>query len=371
MRKLASIRTISDISPIENADAIEVATVDGWKVVTKKGEFKVGDRCVYIEIDSFLPEGNPAWQFLVDKSGINYNGKRGHRLRTVKLRGQLSQGFLVSLNKLSDVIVNIDGEQKRFCDIDWSIEDDVTEFLGIEKWEQPIPASLAGQVEGAFPSFISKTDQERCQNLVHEIFHENKDCKYEITIKLDGTSCTIYHFNGKVGVCSRNYELKINEENIKSGNSYVKIAIDSGLLDHLPKLGNYAIQGELMGPGIQKNREKLNSHKLFIFDIFDIDNHRYLTPSERYEFFNKLMELTNNGNGIVDHVPILRFNVSHEQVAFKSLQDLGINNIDDLLEFSNGPSLNNKTREGLVFKSEDAKFSFKVISNNFLLKEES
>lgn len=103
-RRLATFRTIDDLSPIEGADLIEVATIGGWKVVVKKGEFKVGDGCVYFEIDSFLPDGVPAWQFLVDKQGREFEGVRGHRLRTVKLRGTTSQGLVLRLDQVFKIV---------------------------------------------------------------------------------------------------------------------------------------------------------------------------------------------------------------------------------------------------------------------------
>jgi RNA ligase (TIGR02306 family) len=113
-RKLVTVRQIYNLEPIDGADAIEVATIEGWKVVVKKGEFKVGEQCVYFEIDSFLPEGNPAWQFLVDKQGREFEGVRGHRLRTIKLRGVLSQGLALPITSLLKV-VEVDG--KRYIDL--------------------------------------------------------------------------------------------------------------------------------------------------------------------------------------------------------------------------------------------------------------
>lgn len=381
MRKLVTIRTISNISPIDGADAIEVATVDGWQVVVKKGEFNVGDECCYFEIDSFLPDGNPAWQFLVDKQPREFEGKRGHRLRSIKLRGQLSQGFIVPLNalegqgatSLSGILFNLEVEAKIAGLPFNKFNVDLSHYLGVVKWEAPIPAELAGQVEGPFPSFIPKTDQERCQNLINEIFIENLDSDYEVSMKLDGTSCTIYHNNGKFGVCSRNWELKINDEN--KHNTLVRIAHDTLLNAELPKLGNYAIQGELMGPGIQGNREGLKQHELFVFDVYNIDEKRYLTPKERMSFVDELQRRTMCGAGRVWHVPLLDdsgvFNTDPLAVRSpKTLPLLGIGNVKQLLDFAEGPSLTHKIREGLVFKRTDGKFSFKAIATGFLLKEE-
>lgn len=109
-RKLVTIRTVSDINPIDGADNIECLTVDGWKVVSQKGNFQIGDPCVYFEIDSFLPDGNPLWQDLVDKSQREFEGKKGHVLRTVKLRGVPSQGFAIPLHKVLDIVTK-DGQK--------------------------------------------------------------------------------------------------------------------------------------------------------------------------------------------------------------------------------------------------------------------
>lgn len=369
MRKLVTIRKIADINPIPDADLIEVATVDGWKVVVKKGEFTVGDVCLYFEIDSFLPDGNPAWQFLVDKQPREFEGVRGHRLRTVKLRGTLSQGFVIKPQTLSQgsliggssldsIILNLEAEAQQ-AGVPFDIHDiDFAPFIGVKKWEAEIPTELAGQVAGSFPAFISKTDQERCQNIVNEIFVDNIDSRYEVSLKLDGTSCTIFHNDGKMGVCSRNWELKINEEN--ANNAFIKIMKGLGIDRILPTMGNFAIQGELMGPRIQGNREKFDQLELFVFDVFDIDAHRYLNPSERARFVDKLT-LESDGSKTIKHVPILFQDVT--------LQQLGINNIEQLLAFAEGRSISHHIREGLVFKRSDGQFSFKAISNTFLATE--
>lgn len=388
MRKLATLRKIAELQPIPDADLIETAIIDGWTVVVKKGEFQVGQLALYLEIDSWV--STEIAPFLSKgKIPREYMGISGERLRTVRLRGQISQGLLLPLSaiweKLVDTAVDMHPTNwesfigiveekwhafKEFREVDYS------ERLGVVKWEAPIPAELAGQVEGPFPTFIPKTDQERCQNLINEIFVDNLDSEYEVSMKLDGTSCTIYHFNGKFGVCSRNWELKINDEN--KHNTLVRIAHDTLLNAELPKLGNYAIQGELMGPGIQGNREGLKKHELFVFDVYDIDKQRYLTPKERRAFISNIQNITFNGAGKLWHVPLLEKdgcswtldagivgNCKH----FK-LRDLGILNIKDLLSAAEGLSLNHKIREGLVFKRDDGAFSFKAIANNFLLKEE-
>ena len=173
---------------------------------------------------------------------------------------------------------------------------------------------------------------------------------FEVTLKLDGSSCTVYHNAGLVGVCSRNIDLKLEQE----GNSFVDIAKSTGLLKALIDLNeNLAVQGELMGPGIQGNKEGFDSHKLFIFDIFDIDNQCYLVWADRMEAIQKLRNLGYTG----DIAP--SFGVG----------PLESGNIEDLLNMAEGKSINAKEREGLVFKRTDGEFSFKSISQKFLLNE--
>ena len=329
-RKLASIKRITEIRPIEGADAIECAIVGGgWPVVVKKGDFSAGMLALYLEIDSFVPyELAP---FLSKgKEPREFNGVKGERLRTIKLRGQLSQGLLLPVPDRSTLagIVSEEGA-------------DLTDYLGIQKWEKPVPACLQGMMRGSFPSFLRKTDQERVQNLDGQIdFSE----QYEVTVKLDGSSMTIWFKDGDLGVCSRNVDLKLDQE----GNTFVDVAKK---IVGEARLENIAIQGELMGPGIQGNRENLKEHEFFVFDVWDIEEQRYYTPEARSTFCYMYG---------LNHVPVLEAN--------KSLDSLGIMSIEDALAFAEGPSFNHKVREGVVFKREDGGFSFKAISNTFLLK---
>ena len=348
MRKMASIRSIDNIEPITDADSIEVATVGGWKVVVKKGEFKTNDLVVYLEIDSWVPTSLAPF-LSKGKEPKVFNGVKGERLQTVKLRGQISQGLLLPI----DCTTISDGEGNV---ISVSEGDDVTEFLGIQKWERPLPTQLQGQAKGNFPSFIRKTDQERCQNLQKNIFVDWKDLEWEISLKLDGSSLTGYYNNGETGICSRNLELMDNDEN--SGNSFIQTFNSSGLKDAIKSIGrNVAVQGEMMGEKIQGNRENLTGTILFIFDVFDIDNQQYMTPQDRLEFINLLFKNGYTG----DIAPILN--------SKTTLHNIGISNITDLLSFADGESINNLVREGVVFKCvTNGDISFKAISNKFLLK---
>lgn len=338
-RKLARIAEITDIKPIPDADAIECAVVEnGWNVVVKKGEYQKGDIAIYCEVDSWVP--HELAPFLSKgQEPREYNGVKGERLRTVKLRGQISQGLLLPI------------DLTFFRDPGT----DVTQTLGIQKYEPPIPAQLAGDIKGAFPSFIPKTDQERCQNLHDEIFTEHYEEEYEVTIKLDGTSCTIYYKDGEVGVCGRNWELKETE-----GNTLWRCAREQGIIQGLEKLGrNLAIQMECIGEGIQGNPEKIKGQRLYPFDVYNITDGVYMKPDERYQIFGELIYTYGSD---IEHIPI----VDHcYRVTDK------VSTIDELLEFAEGSSLNRQTkREGLVFKSLDSDFTFKAISNKWLLKND-
>jgi RNA ligase (TIGR02306 family) len=342
-RKMVTINPVVEVKSIPGADLICAYRVKGWWVVDQVGKYNVGDLVLYAEIDSWIP--HVIAPFLSKgKEPREYNGVKGERLRTVKLKGQVSQGLILPMNLLDSTEYD-----SYLPDLAETI--DVSDFLNVQKWEAPIPANLRGQMKGNFPAFIRKTDQERCQNLVHDIAQAYQDqVHFEVSLKLDGSSCTVYHNAGLVGVCSRNLDLELEQE----GNSFVEIAKSTGLLKALIELNeNIAVQGELMGPGIQGNKEGFDSHKFFIFDIFDIDNQCYFVWADRMEAIQKLRNLGYTG----DTAPAL------------GLGPLESGNIEDLLEMADGPSINAKVREGLVFKRTDGQFSFKAISQKFLLNE--
>jgi RNA ligase (TIGR02306 family) len=339
MRKLATIRKIDNIRPIEGADAIECAVVGGWTVVIKKGEFKVGDLAVYLEIDSWVPHELAPFLSKGDGPSV-FNDIRGERLRTVKLRGQVSQGLLLPISILENLIY-IDGTK-------FQVEEgaDASEFLSITKYEAPIPAQLAGDVRGMFPTKIPKTDQERIQNLTVELEEwKAKALSWEVTEKLDGTSMTVYVDGDDEGVCSRNLNLKENESN-----SLWRVAKSDQLIEKLRSTGrNLAIQGELVGEGIQKNMYKLKGQHFFLFDVYDIDRGVYLNPVERRTLASKLD---------IGHVPVL-----------KEDEVLEVCNVEHILKWAEAKALmGGADREGIVFKCNEHEVSFKAISNKFLLK---
>ena len=329
MRKMATVRVIDSILPIPEADSIECAVIGGWNVVTKKGEYQPGDLAVYCEIDSWIP--HELAPFLSKGEPKEYNGVKGERLRTVRLRKQLSQGLLLPLVCLGRLIVK-EGT-------------DVSEELGIRKWEAPVSPQLAGQVKGTFPSQIPKTDQERVQNLKREL--ENYDSVlFEVTEKMEGSSMTCYLIDGEFGVCSRNMDLKRDENN-----TFWKVAIEEDIEQKLRAYGadNIAIQGELIGPCIQGNIYKLLSHHFKVFDVYDIQEGYYLLPEDRKTFVDAIG---------LKHVPVLGTHLLVDP------------DIDSILLAAEGKSLlnPNQEREGIVCKTMYSQFSFKAISNKYLLK---
>lgn len=342
-RKLATVRKITDTQPIEGADAIDVATVDGWKVVVKKSEFNVNDLCIYFEIDSWVPA--TIAPFL--NKGRTYNGVEGERLRTKKLRGQISQGLVLPLNVLQEV--------SSFDSILLEEGFDLTTILGVQKFEKPLAANLRGVARGNFPSFVHKTDQERIQNLKKEFENwKSTNEQWEITEKLDGSSMTVYLNNQVFGVCSRNLDLKETEDNSLWQVSR-KLNLEEKMREVSGGYKNFAIQGELVGPGIQGNKYGLKELDFYVFDVFDIDTQEYLPPAERLVLIDKVMKLK--------HVPV-----------FDYIYVLDDNDtIDSLLTFADGASVigNKSAREGLVYKNmNNSHKSFKTISNKWLLKNE-
>lgn len=353
MRKLATIQIIKELNPVPNSDNLEVATILGWKVVVRKGEFQPGDKCVYCEIDSVLPD-KPEFAFLSPKK---------FRIRTCRLRGQISQGiaFPLDLTKLYKEREKPIGTKLCFngeC-IDVEEGTDVTEFLGITQYIPQIPACIAGQVKGVFPNFIPKTDETRVQ-VLQDVLTRYKGTPCYITEKIDGSSVTYYVKDGEFGVCSRNLELKEDDKN-----AFWEYAKKVGLKEKMLSKGvNFALQGELIGSGIQKNNLKIPEKSVLFFNAFDIDKYKYL-DFEQFVIFIKELKL--------EIVPILDTNF------------ILTDNIDELVKLSIGTSkLNPKVyREGIVIRPlqetvdlqmaqglQNGRVSFKVINPEYLLAYE-
>ncbi len=329
MRNLASVQIIKSIENIENSDTLAVATINGWKVVVKRGEYKVNDMVIYCEIDSWIPHELAPFLSKDRKIPREYNGVIGERLKTVRLRGQISQGLILPTSILN---------------IDFKLEDDVTEILNIQKWEPPIDLKMKGESRGNFPSQIPKTDETRIQNFRDYSILLNQ--KYHVHEKLEGSSITIYKIDGEFGVCSRNMNLKENNEN-----KYWYATKKLNLIEKLKDYDNIALQGELLGPGIQGNIYELSDYEIYFFNVYNIQTDEYFSELASFEFLN-LLELKK--------VPLIAENFELPK------------NIDTLIQLSDGESrLNSKvSREGLVYRNADSeRISFKVISNNYLLKQ--
>jgi len=406
-RKLVTVRQITSIEDIPGADLIKKAMVEGWPVVVKAGEFKVGDLCVFFEVDSYLPMSDERFKFL-EKNAINWNDIPGARLKTIRLRKQLSQGLALPLDAFPEIIDHLIGLGIGKSEVEKIRDINFTGLLGIMKWDKPVNAQLAGMAKGNFPTFLRKSDQERCQNMGSQIFgydetfspvpaeavaamsqedkdaaiaagrmrmtgdvlqfvrppQASRDTRYEVTLKMDGSSMTVYRYGAGgeplEGVCSRNLDLKMEGND---DNAFVQMA-NSGILQVLRSVGqDIALQGELMGPGIQGNREGFKTNRFFVYNIFDIDKGEFMTPRERKSLVAKMNSIARveNINVVIEHVPTLHFGVT--------LEELGIKNMDELLQFAIGPSMNNNVREGLVFKAMDGSHQFKAISNLYLEQE--
>jgi len=337
-RKLATIRKITNITPIDGADKIELATIDSWKVVVAKDvNHKVGDMVIYCEIDSFLPI-KEEFEFLRKSSYKKMSdGTEGFRLKTIKLRGQVSQGLILPMSVV------------EYTNVQFEVGMDVTEMLEIVKYEPPIPAELSGKVKGLFPSFLRKTDEERVQNLTKE-YEQYKSLgrKFYVTEKLDGSSVTFYFRDGVFGVCSRNLELLETE-----GNTFWKVARELKLEEWLGTLeNNVCLQGELVGESVQGNPYKIKGQTVRFFNGFNIDTQENIPFLEFVELVQKMG---------LNTVPILDYEFQLPET------------IEGMLEYSDKKSeLNsNFDREGIVVRSYDRTISFKVISNKFLLKSEN
>lgn len=357
-RKLASIRRIDEIRPIEGADLIEIAVIGGWHVIVKKGEYHANDLAVYFEIDSWIP--NALAPFLSgDKEPKEYNGVKGERLRSKKMRGVVSQGLLLSFSSIPLKVYASEnsstGEVYYFDEIVWNEGDDVTESFGIQKWEKPLSAQLSGVAKGNFPTHISpKTDAERIQNLTNRIQGwKDRDLKFEVTEKLDGTSFTYVRFKPnddhyESHVCSRNLSLEETEENL-----YWQIARKYDIINKVEALGlNVSIQGEIIGQNVQSGQFKIPP-ELRVFNIYDIENHGYMDPVRR--------------NEIVEQLGLLHAPVIHRELSISDFNTVG-----EMIAFAEGKSVINGTeREGLVWKcTTDNTITFKTISNKWLLKNE-
>lgn len=430
-RTLASIVQVIKVSPIEGADRLEVAEMmgKGWKVVVQKGEFHPDELAVYFEIDSFLDPNDERYAFLKERCLRKFVSKSGSVLRegikikTIKLRGQISQGLLMPIDKFPEVKERIhhftkedawEEKDKQFVDIDVFItktleeclkadaeEDqkyadehngemptwerkkylygdfcvplvgaDVTALLHVEHYDevkeqlQPTMGNpINADAMGKFPSdYIPKTDEERIQNL-SDWFEKMKGRIWQVSCKHDGTSCTIAYSTlidsaTPEIVCSRNLRLKPTTADGKIP-VYWQMATKYDVLAKLKKLADeigaeYAVQGEIVGPGVNGDRNKEQEYKFLVFRIYDITNQKWINPKDTVELCKSLG---------LEHVQIVK-----DSFAFFD----EITTMEDALKFAEGKTAEGNEREGIVCKTiDDLPYaSFKVVSNRYLLKQE-
>lgn len=372
-RALARVVLIDSLHPIDGADRIELAMVGGWQVVVQKGLYVPGSRAVYFEVDSLLPLDRPCFESLggiSSKLKFTIDDKPYARIKTMKLRKQLSQGFCVPL---SDAGVGADV----------AIDTDVTKLLGVIKYEAAGEKALngtpgnpkAGTTALGFPKFVPKTDQTRVQNITVQFAQaRDKGELFEKSFKLDGSSLTAFVKDGVLGVASRNVGFRVHDEAIPfftavkkflqgkgwkrtikaDDNAFTQMAEKAGLLSVLGRqhgIGNIAIQGEMVGPSIQKNFEGATENEFYCYDIYLIDEQAYMLPKERQGF-------------------CVKYDIKHVPLASSHAVTLPVD-VATAIADADGPSgLKGKMREGFVYKSMERDFSFKVISNAYLLKEE-
>ena len=349
-RKLASIQIVKELIPIEGADFIEECSVEGWGTIVKKGDFKVEDRCVWFEIDSILP-AMPWSEFLE---------KKKYRVKTMKMRGVLSQGVALPLSILNgpnpkrsiwDRIMRRDG---------WKIGADATDFLGVRKFDEETQGTYkfgfnTGKTLSAFPAFVPKTDETRIQSCL-SLLHEIKGLPFYASVKLDGTSATFAKRDNKFYICSRGRTVQQGEDDV-----YNRIARLYDIETKLPD--GLAIQGEICGPGIRRNRLGLKDIDFFLFDVFDISAGKYLGLREMTDLADRMGLKT---------VPIDKIVVDKEAARFEHTKD-------NWLELAKGKYVGTKNnREGLVVRPLvntysrrlRGRLSFKIINNDYLLKED-
>ena len=346
-RALATVEEITELRPIEGADSIEVARVRGWDVVVRIGEFKAGDRVVFFEIDSFLPLDDSRFRFLAPRGARkNPQGVEGHVLKTARLRGVYSQGLVLPYGQFEPGLRGLDPQ----------IGDDITStILGLEKWDPPVPAELAGSAKGAFPSVFKKTDEERIQNMPW-VFDQSilLPDAWVATEKIDGSSMTVFLIDGEEGVASRNWDIEDT-----SHNSMWKLSRELELHRKMREWAHkldpslpVALQGEIFGPGIQGNplQEKDVQFRLFTIQLAGSDLPRSMWPDWALDIA----------------VPV-------HNLPYPTSQEEALDQVENLKSLINPQ----RAVEGIVWRNAQAatfpngaRASWKVISQRYLLRHD-
>ena len=405
-RKMASIRTIAKLSPIENSDFLEVAEMEnlGWKVVVKKGEFAVGQKIVYFEIDSAINVKDLAepLKFLAEKGTKKlFTGRTPDtstfseeyvRIKTIKLRGQVSQGLIIPIpNGMLDV-PNDPAEMNR----DWEGED-LTAVFHVEVWDRLVEwfdersqlgTGARSHAAGSFPSEVPRTDETRLESLM-EYFDDPEmvNAEWECSEKNDGSSCTLFYRpstwpDDPMRIASRRFLLNddggsddwfsafkvpvtLGTANVGNVQSTLWDVLGTRLYDLwegltvgkngepiIPPHHELAIQGEMIGPRFNKNRDKNKENHFRVFRIFDITDQKFVTPAVRYAICEYLG---------LEHVKVLE--------TCKIFQKC--KTIDDFEKYVDRKADNGNRIEGVVFKRvDDGSISFKKVSAKYLLNQE-
>lgn len=354
MAKTASIKRVDAIIAMENSDNLELVIIGGWQSIALKNQFQEGELVVYVENDLLLPI-REEYEFLRKSSYRKmWDGTEGFRLKTIRLRGELSQGLVLKL----DVAVAATPQQHGEMEF-WEEGDDVTELLGIVPWETPPPGVYQGQGKGAlpqnalgpFPDWLPKTDEERIQNCWNIL---PKNIEYVETEKLHGTSATYFLKDGVFGICSRNLNLKPEEGGLYTEMSN-ELGIEEKLRDYVDnsKYG-FAIQGEIIGEGINKNYNHIERRQFFVFNVFDEQENGYLSHEDA--------KAVTEGDLYLTYVPVINEHYKLPATCAQALLDV------------EGPSTVGKQpiREGSVIRHSlpyGRRISAKLVSNLYLLKE--
>ena len=363
-RKLASVQRIKAIKPIEGADRIEIVQVLNWDCVAQKGEYQIGDMVIYFEIDSLLPD-IPAFEFLRGSSWSQKLNK--YKIRTHKFRGQISQGLVIPVRQLTEIYNQTN--KSAISSIDYDEGDDLTELLKIEKYEPPVSNGPLGDIIN-HEWYVPKTDEERVQvcaeNVLPEYIKSEQGSWYE-SVKLDGTSCTAGLFEDAFLIGGRNQWYK--DENMYTTTVKKYGDIEKHLRDYQKLTGKYIVfQGELCGPGIQSNRLGLKEKEWFIFNVWVSDTGKM----DSYKKLDLLRFLNMCDDFGLPHVPIIPVSAKFD---FKTTTNID-ETVEKLLKYADSVKYRtffddaspNQIAEGVVFRKNDMTYSFKVISNKFLLK---
>lgn len=363
-RKLASVQTVKAIKPIEGADRIECVQVLNWDCVTKKGEYKIGDKVIYFEIDSLLPD-IPMFEFLKGSSWSQKLNK--YKISTHKFRNQISQGLVIPYEQIKDLMIQINGE----IDFRTNYPEgyDLTELLKIEKYEPPVYNGPLGETI-RHEWYVPKTDEERIQVCAENVlpkYIESEQNDWYASIKLDGTSCTAGLFDDAFLIGGRNQWYK--DENMYTTTVKKYGDLEEKCKKYLVDNNRYLVfQGELCGPGIQGNKLGLKEKEWFVFNVFISDTGTY-DSYEKVDIDTMVDICADFGLRVVPMV------AETNKFDFKEIDDLD-QMVENLLKYVDGfkyrnyfkEASPNQIAEGVVFRMNDMSNSFKVISNKFLLK---